>query len=409
MNTIRFNLIGLLCFSAVLIAGTTAASFYFRSSSKPYYYSASGIPEQGQQDKDVFIRRGPWGEILTQNIHLERPAEFFGSKALNPEPQVWTFASMSEGEIKELLIRKGLTKEQAESLKIAAKMRLDGSNVKIEPDEDALFALPAQARSALYENLTGMNVNSQIENAFHFPAGTYDSIIKDPALAPEDVVLFKQLVYRVDTAYCFADLNLLMRRIPTVERRMPVAKAISREPAVLVRVCVRPDTDIDKMVSYWGNTPNVRVSELRPMLEALKRLKQGGTVGLSFFLSPFVRERLYSYPLPPQAGEPSMDCHWSSMNFANTQPDNRFSDPTYVWDFIRKNYYEIGYPTVCGDLIVFFDERSAIKHSAVFLADDLAFSKNGGSFLQPWLVTRIADLQAMYPKCKLVYFRRKTE
>ncbi len=52
-------------------------------------------------------------------------------------------------------------------------------------------------------------------------------------------------------------------------------------------------------------------------------------------------------------------------------------------------------------------------HAAVFLADDIYFTKNGVSSNQPWILTRLADVLEYYnvqhPGSTLntYYFRRK--
>ena len=170
---------------------------------------------------------------------------------------------------------------------------------------------------------------------------------------------------------------------------------------------MRPESDIDKIAAYWGKMENVHFTDMRPMLEALKGLPHGGTIGLMFFLPPFARTKLYTYPLPPEANAPVMDCHWSTLNFSNVEPDNRFSNPAYSSEFIRTNFYQISSPSVYGDIVLYFTKDGGIAHSAVFLADDLAFTKYGDNFLQPWMIVHLGDMQAMYPALKPVFFRRK--
>jgi hypothetical protein len=188
-----------------------------------------------------------------------------------------------------------------------------------------------------------------------------------------------------------------------------MAKVVSRQPAAFVRLCVRPDSDIDKIANYWGNMDNVRFTDIRPMLEALKGLPHGGTVSLMHFLPPFARSRLYTYPLPPEPGDPTMDCHWTTFNFSRTEPDNRFNSAAFTIDYLKKTFYQIEAPSRYGDIVVYVDEKSAIKHSAVFLADDLAFTKYGFNFHQPWMIVRLSDMQSDYPATTPLYFRRRTE
>jgi len=135
-------------------------------------------------------------------------------------------------------------------------------------------------------------------------------------------------------------------------------------------------------------------------------------LSLFYLLPKFARNRLYTFPLPPQAGEPTMDCHWSTFNFSNDTPDNRFNDPNFAVEYIRKNYYQIAAPSQYGDVLLLMNDHNEVKHSAVFLADDIVFTKNGNNYRQPWMLMRIPDLLATYPATppmKPVYMRRKTD
>ena len=208
------------------------------------------------------------------------------------------------------------------------------------------------------------------------------------------------------------DYAALLNKIPTIERRVAMARALSRQSAVFAGLVIKPDTDIDKLAAYWGNIPNVRFTDIRPLMEALKALPEGGNLSLFYLLPKFARDRLYTFPLPPQAGEPVMDCHWSTFNFSNDTPDNRFNDPTFAVNYIRKNYYQISAPSLYGDILLLMNDQNEIKHSAVYLADDLVFTKNGNNYRQPWMLMRIPDLLATYPATpamRPIYMRRKTD
>jgi hypothetical protein len=106
-----------------------------------------------------------------------------------------------------------------------------------------------------------------------------------------------------------------------------------------------------------------------------------------------------------------MDCHWSTFNFCNDTPDNRFNDPSFAVDYIRKNFYQIAAPSVYGDIVLLMNDRQEIKHSAVYLADGLVFTKNGNNYRQPWMLMHISDLLDTYPDqptMKVIYMRRKS-
>ena len=303
VNSFRFSLAGLILFSLFLMAGTALVSHrFFDVKTKPYQFAQNGIPDPDQQDASVFTHKGPWGELLIQNIELERPEEYIARERENPKLESWNFSNMDSEQVKALLIAKGLTKEQVEALVTPDHITSLGKTTVLTPDEGFLFSLKPETRQKLYGGLYDMSVAFNIDNPFISSSDTIARIYADARLHPDDVALLKHLVYPVANTVRLTDYNLLLLKIPTPERRMAMAKVLSMQPAVLARLCVRPDSDIDKIAAYWGSMDNVRFTDLRPMLEALKGLPHGGTVSLLYFLPPFARARLYTYPLPPQLG-----------------------------------------------------------------------------------------------------------
>jgi hypothetical protein len=358
------------------------------------------------------VHSGPWGELLLRDISLERPAEYLTADVADPQPEVWTFNGLKPAAVKALLVKNGLTEAQAATATTAAACQESASGTQLTPTADFLYSLNSESRRKLYSVLAGFNINLYLDYPYIFPAETIESLYTDARLNPDDVALLKRLVYPNGAAQQLADYRFLLNRIPTAERRVALTRALSRQSAVLARLVVRPDTDIDKVAAYWGNVPNVHFTDVRPLLESLKQLPEGGNISLLYLLPKFARERLYTFPQPPQAGEPTMDCHWTTFNFSNETPDNRFNDPNFAVQYIQKNYYQIAAPSLYGDILLLMNEKNEIKHSAVFLADDLVFTKNGNNFRQPWMLMRISDLLATYPNTppmKPIYMRRKTD
>jgi len=80
------------------------------------------------------------------------------------------------------------------------------------------------------------------------------------------------------------------------------------------------ESSIQKMernlVPIAANDPSLPQKSTR-----VKGLPHGGTVSMLYFLPPFARSRLYTYPLPSQPGDPVLDCHWSTFNFSSIEPD----------------------------------------------------------------------------------------
>src|SRR2546421_6117613 len=107
--------------------------------------------------------------------------------------------------------------------------------------------------------------------------------------------MVKELLYPLRGMQCFSDYETVLRRITSEPERFRFITALSRQSAVLVRVRIRHDTDIDKLLGYWGH--GARSKDLRPLLESIQRLQDGATISLMYFLPPFVRERLYTFPV----------------------------------------------------------------------------------------------------------------
>lgn len=408
-NIFRFNLIGLMAFSLCLMAGTAlVAGRLFNFHSKAISFVANNIPDPDQQDKNTYTRQGPWGEMLVQNIKLERPVEYVVGEVRDVQPMTWTFPGMTAAQVRQQLVVCGLSEEQAGALLSAGKILPQGSATVVRPADEFILSLQPETRQKLYSCFYGKGIYMLADYPYIFPKDSIETVYDDPHLEPDDVALLKKLVFRSGDATHLVDYPTLLSNIPTFERRVAMARSLSRQSAVLARLCIRPDSDIDKIAGYWGSMENVRFTNLRPLLEALKELPNGGTISFAYLLPPFARERLYSYPLPPQPGEPNMDCHWSTFNFSSIDPDNRYNDPAFALQHLQADYYRIDQPNLYGDLMLFMNDKQEIKHSAVFVADDLAFTKYGNNHTQPWMFVRISDMQEHYPGLKLYYMRKKT-
>jgi hypothetical protein len=408
-NLFRFNLAGLLAFSLCLMAGTAlVSSRLFSARPKEISFVADNIPDPDNQDKSTFTHKGPWGEMLVQNIKLERPVEYVVGEVRAVKPAVWRFSGMNLAQVQAALKAGGLTAEQIAAVLATGQPETQGNTTSLTPSSKFLLSLSSEQRQELYASFYGNGVYMLADYPYIFPKDSIETIYEDERLNPDDVALLKQLIFRSGNSTHLVDFPTLMLNIPTDERRVAMARALSRQSAVLARLCIRPDSDIDKIAGYWGHMDNVRFTNLRPLLEGLKALPNGGTISFAYLLPPFARERLYTYPLPPEQGEPNRDCHWSTFNFSSAEPDNRFNDPSFAVQQIQANYYKIDQANLYGDVILFMNDKQEIKHSAVFIADDLAFTKYGNSHTQPWMFVRISDMQEHYPGLKLYYMRKKT-
>ena len=408
-NVFQFTLAGLIIFSLALIGSSAFLTYRFAPSSQPGLEQTFAVDPK---DKSNSVRTGPWGTLMTQEIQLERPAEYLTEEVANPQPEVWTFNGMKPDAVKAFFVKNGLSTEQIAAAFTPGDFTEIGSGTEIRPTDKFLLSLDGDARRKLYLAMAGMGVNLYLDYPYIFPGDLVETIYNDSRLNPQDVALFRQLLYINGGSQQLSDYPFLLGKIPTVERRVALARSMSRQSAVLARLVIRPDTDIDKIAGYWGSMPNVHFTDIRPLMESLKQMPQGGNVSLLYMLPKFARDRLYTFPQPPQPGDPTMDCHWSTFNFSNETPDNRFNDPTFAVQYIQKNFYQIAAPSLYGDIVLLMNDKQEVKHSAVYLADDIVFTKNGNNYRQPWMLMRIPDLLSTYPSTppmRVIYMRHKAE
>jgi hypothetical protein len=84
------------------------------------------------------------------------------------------------------------------------------------------------------------------------------------------------------------------------------------------------------------------------------------------------------------------------MNFFCEKPDDRFFDVEEVRRTLETEYYPIQDEPLLGDVITLSKSGGAMVHAAVYIADDVVFTKNGDHFSQPWLLMKLDDMAARY-------------
>ena len=241
INSFRFSLMGLILFSMCLMAGTVAISCrIFDAKAKAYSFTQEGVPDGDAHDGSLSAHVGPWGELLTQDIMLERPQEYFAPETKLPEPEAWRFNNMNLGQVKEFLVSHGLTKELVEAQLTPARIATQSTTTLFTPDEEFLLSLTPEKRGQLYSAMYGMGVAQAIDFPLVFSKHSIEKVYSDSRLNAQDVALLKRLIYPVEKSERFSDYELLQRRIPTAERRVTVMKVLSIQPAVLARLGVMP-------------------------------------------------------------------------------------------------------------------------------------------------------------------------
>ena len=138
-----------------------------------------------------------------------------------------------------------------------------------------------------------------------------------------------------------------------------------------------------------------------------------GETDLVHLLPPFASERLYRFPRV-NTDVARTDCFFSSGNFFNTELDSGFLDQSYFTNVLNTRFRKVSTPTY-GDLILLarpVDNDWEAIHAAIYLAGDIAFTKNGSGVPHPWMLSTIADMEAEYGfavPVKTTFFRERSD
>jgi hypothetical protein len=128
----------------------------------------------------------------------------------------------------------------------------------------------------------------------------------------------------------------------------------------------------------------------------------GKAVNIVLLLPAFARQRLYTFPLPPERG-PSLghDCIWTAFNFFAEEPvPLSFANLAEVVKTLDRDYYHVYTKPQLGDLVVYLGEGGKLIHAAVYVADDVLFTKIGNTPSWPWMLIKMDEMKTFYPSHK---------
>ena len=205
----------------------------------------------------------------------------------------------------------------------------------------------------------------------------------------------------------------MLRAIPNYDERFNLTRAVSRQKTVLLRLHITPEANRDRLGEYWSR--GLWSMDSKTILESLMRVKGDSWLNVALLLPSLPSALIYSYPQMEEATNAvSKDCHWTSFNFFHFPPDNNFSTPSYAVGKLDSDYYPINSDPRFGDIVLFLTPQNKGVHSAVFIADNIVFTKNGVGDVNPWMLDTIENLIDLYSfslpegqPIKVYYFRHK--
>ena len=346
------------------------------------------------------LRPGPWGDVTCVPIMLSPPLEFIEeTRPVGNTPVAWRFPRMNRDAMSRYLTQYSVSESVRQSLLHDAQPDAATGGLIVYPSPERVLGLSPDDRGGLYFGLGQFVENPDQFKAFRSSGESVEEWFHSVRLSARTLKLVAPLVYRLGPMMFFADLRTVERDLASETERRLLIKALSQQRTFLIRLTVTADTNIEALVQYWGRRGQAK--DIRPILESLagiNRDEEGEDIGVSHLLPPFARRRSYTYPLPLEtvlAG--NRDCHWTALNFFAETPSDAYCDANAVGKTVVTEYHRVYRDYRVGDLALFFNGPDSYIHSAVYIADDIYFTKNGALATQPWMFMRLRDLEYFYP------------
>lgn len=347
----------------------------------------------GESSESVAVRPGPWGELRYVPLSIAAPEELLPLRAVQEEGTRWFFRNYSRADLSMIMEISGVPEELREELTGAESTCDVPGGVEMRPSREALLALPAEGRLQLYDHARRFPENrSQI---FSTTAAGLEEQLRSAGIAVETIELMERLSCHRGGLVMFSGISCILESLPDEGERIRFVRALTRQKTLLLSLHVTPQTDINALASYWGH--GVWAQDVRAFLESVAEIPGGAWVEIDKLLPPMAASRLYSFPMPSDvAADEHHDCHWTSLNFFNDPSELLHLDLADIVSRLRTEYEPATGDPRFGDIVLFTRADGSGLHSAVVLADDIVFTKNGDTPIHPWMLSTIGELSRHY-------------
>ena len=370
-------------------------------------------PDHAAPARGTPLKSGPWGKLDYFPMDIAAPAEILPVRAVEEEHTHWFFGGVTRDDMAKLLDSLSVPADQRDQLLDPATLHVLTNGVELAPSCKMIVALPPAARLEIYKRMAGFQENNS--QLVFIATASMEERFREYGVSDETIEMLKKLSCSYGRYLVMSGLACLLEELPSFEEKARLMKALTRQKTLLLRVHVGPDTDINGLAEYWGKA--CWNTDVKATMESLSHIPGGIWVDIVELLPPFPTALLYTFPMPdnPLNG-PTVrrDCHWTSFNFFRDPPDPNYSNPAYIRERLAKDYFPVTSDPRYGDLVLFTTPNGTLVHSAVFLADDIVYTKNGDTQIHPWMLSTLSDLLEQYSfltppdqKLNVLYYRNK--
>jgi len=362
----------------------------------------------------IRCRPGPWGELAYTPFTIAAPDELLPVRAIEARGTHWFLTGYTADTFVTLLQSTSLSPARQQAFLSPAVLHVQPDGIDLTPAPDMVFSLPDDARAKIYDILAQPSAVTTELNIL--PLDTLDERFSAGGVSPRTVQLFNQICCRRGNYVLFSGMAALYARLGSYDEKLRFLKSITRQRTMFLHLHITPSSDVDALARYWSK--GCWDTDVRTVLQSLTTIPSGTWMNILIILPPLPTAEIYTYrfiPDNPLDGPPiHRDCHWTTFNFFRDKPDPNFGTEAYVRRELQDNYYPVPGDAAYGDVVLFSKPDGTIIHSAVYIADDICFTKDGADPVQPWMLSTISNLVTTYTsllqpgeKLSLGYYRNK--
>lgn len=397
----------LVCLLILFVAPWLVVGSIYVRGPEPILTSARAAPPA-----TVAAAAGPWGQLAVTPIIVSPPLEYVPADWVRrDQPYAWYFPETSPDLLATFLNSTGLPPEQIARLRAAARPEPRIRGLILVPDPEVIRTMTPEVRARVYTELAKTSLNADQANAFRFSGPSIDEWLEGSLISADTRRLIEPLIYRHGASFHFGDAEFVRTQIKDEQELQYVAKVLLRQSTLLVQLAVSSPSEVAGLAEYWGR--GGRRTDVRPLLESVADTEDGRTIDIVHLLPSFARNHLYRYPKVSTGDyeKPLLaNCLWSALNFFRAVPEDRFLDVGVAISTLRNEYYVVQHGYQLGDIVALLDREGNLFHVAVYIADDLVFTKNGTSPVAPWAIMPLPQVLDFYrvheSNPRLIYHRR---
>ncbi len=372
-------------------------------------------PTENSDSKDseppepILSRKGPWGQLEYFETFIQAPEDIVLAAQPRTGKTRWFFGGMDTQSVKEFLGELNLPHSLETALCADDSWLLEPEGITLSPSSAQLLELPESSRAKLYSTLSRWEQNFYHLEPEVIYTGSVRSWFRGFEVSEAVLSFTEKMSYKLGSTLLFADTPAVLGLAETEKERLEILRAFSRTPTLVAKVLI--ETDSKKEAEAYWSKPFSALDTL-PFLEAVTRHRNPAQTDLLHLLPANVRKILYTYHNPKTSLSGYMpDCHWSALNFFNAEPFDRLCEPAKATSYALANFTPVAPPYELGDVLFFTDTQTGdAYHSCAYVAEDIVFTKNGRSPLQPWVLMKLDRVKSLYDMhfhTNITAYRRK--